>query len=84
MKITIVQTTTTIMNEERLIESSSVTENFVIEPEAGKVLKNIKNGQIIRSRVCVNKKAKTADYIEVADPNVLLTVEPFGATSNDK
>lgn len=81
MKIKIVQTTTTIMSEERIIESSSITENFVIEPEAGKVLKNIKTGQIIRSRVCVNKKTKTADYIEVADPNVLLVVEPFGGNS---
>ena len=76
MKIKIIQTTTTIMNEDRLVESTSTTESFVLEAEEGKVLKNIKTGQIIRSRVCVNKKTKAADYTEINDPNVLL--EPFG------
>lgn len=72
MKIKIVQTTTNILTEDRQVESTSITETFVIEAEKDKVLKNIKTGQIIRSLVSVSKKSKIEDYVEIADPIILL------------
>jgi hypothetical protein len=71
MNIKIVQTTITTMREDRTVESTSSTESFVLEADSGKVLKNIATGEIIRSRVCVTKKAKLADYTEVADPLII-------------
>lgn len=80
MKIEIIKTTTTIMNEERVIESSSSSETFRIIPEKNKILKNIKTGQITRAHVCVNKKSKAADYVELDDP-VLLKYEESDSNS---
>ena len=65
MKISIIQTTTNILDLDRNIKSSSVTEAYVVEPELNKALKNIKTGEIILTRVCVTKKSKLADYIEI-------------------
>lgn len=80
MKIEIIKTTTTIMSEDRVIKSSSSTENFRIIPDTNKIIKNIKTGQITRAHVCVNKKNKIADYIELDDP-VLLKLEESGLNS---
>ena len=66
------------MNEERVIESSSSSETFRIIPEKNKILKNIKTGQITRAHVCVNKKSKVADYVELDDP-ALLKYEESGS-----
>lgn len=72
MKIKILQTTTTILTEDRRVESTYTNETFILEAEKGKVLKNIKTGQVSRSRVCITKKSKLDEYIEINDPNVLL------------
>lgn len=72
MKIKILQITTNILTEDRQVESTSITETFVIEAEKGKVLKNIKTGQISRSLVSVSKKSKIEEYVEITDPNILL------------
>lgn len=72
MKIKILQTTTTILTEDRQVESTYTNETFILEAEKGKVLKNIKTGQVSRSRVCITKKSKLDEYIEINDPNVLL------------
>ena len=72
MKIKILQTTTTILTEDRQVESTYTNETFILEAEKGKVLKNIKTGQVSRSRVCITKKSKLGEYIEINDPNVLL------------
>lgn len=75
MKTKIVQTTITTMSEDRIVESTSSTECFVLEADPGKVLKNITTGVITRACVCLTKKAKLADYIEIADPLILVEVE---------
>ena len=72
MKIKILQTTTTILTEDRQVESTYTNETFILEAEKGKVLKNIKTGQVSRSRVCITKKSKLDEYIEINDPNALL------------
>ena len=41
MKTKIVKTTITTMNEDRVVESTSSSESFVLEADPGKVLKNI-------------------------------------------
>lgn len=71
MTTKIIQTTITTMKEDRTVESTSSTESFVLEAASGFVLKNTTTGELIRSRVCVTKKAKLADYIEVVDPLVI-------------
>lgn len=71
MTTKIIKTTTTIMREDRTVESTSSTESFVLEADLGFVLKNVTTGELTRSRVCVTKKAKLADYIEVVDPLII-------------
>lgn len=71
MNIKIIQTTITTMREDRTIESTSSTESFVLEAIPGFVLKNTTTGEITRSRVCVTKKTKIADYVEIVDPLVI-------------
>ena len=72
MKTTIFQTITNILNEDGTVERSITTERCRIVPENGKVLKNIKTGQIFASSICVNNKNKIANYIEIVDPNTQL------------
>lgn len=81
MHIKIVQTTITTMREDRTVESTSSTESFVLEAETGKVLQNIATGEIIRSRVCVTKKVKIADYVEITDPLLPVEVDLLESTS---
>lgn len=71
MKTTIIQTVKNILNEDRTLISSSTTEAYVLTPKAGYVLKNIKTGEIITTRICVYKKVKLSDYIEIEAPNTL-------------
>lgn len=69
MTINIIQTITNTLNEDRTIKTSSMIETYLISPAEGKVLKNIKTGEIIKSKICLNKKVKIADYIEIEVPN---------------
>ena len=72
MTINIIQTITNTLNEDRTIKTSSTIETYLISPAEGKVLKNIKTGQISRSLVSVSKKSKIEEYVEIADPSILL------------
>ena len=69
MTINIIQTITNTLNEDRTIKTSSTIETYLISPAEGKVLKNIKTGEIIKSKICLNKRVKIEDYIEVDDLN---------------
>ncbi len=69
MTINIIQTITNTLNEDRTIKTSSTIETYLISPAEGKVLKNIKTGELIKSKICLNKKVKIEDYIEVEVPN---------------
>lgn len=72
MKIKLITTTTTIADAQTmLIESSTSTESFVVEPSEGKVLRNKKTGEITRSRVCLYNKNKAENYEEIDDVVVL-------------
>lgn len=70
MKISIIQTITNILDETRTIQSTNTDENYVIEAEENKVLKNIKTGKLHWSPVCVNHKSKINNYTEVENPNI--------------
>jgi hypothetical protein len=65
MKKTIIQTITNIFDENKVLKSSSTTEQYVLEAEENYVLKNIKTNKVFWSAVCLNSKAKIADYIEI-------------------
>lgn len=69
MTINIIQTVTNILNEDRSIKSSSTVEAYLLIPAEGRALKNIKTGEIIKTKLCLNKKVKLQDYIEVDMPN---------------
>ena len=72
MKTTAFQTITNILNEDGTVASSITVERWRIVPDDGKILKNIKTGQLFRSTIFVNNKNKVADYIEIEDPNTSL------------
>lgn len=72
MTIKIMQTITNILSETGELERTSKAETYVITPTSGKVLKNIKTNRITRYPVCVNKKSKIADYVEIEDSSALL------------
>lgn len=75
-----IQTISNIFTESGELESSTVFEQFTLQPEGEKLLKNLKTGALTAGVVCVNKKDKLNSYIEVShevdsleseDPNVL-------------
>lgn len=72
MKISIIQTITNILNEDRSINTTSTRESYVLTPADGYILKNIKTGQTVKTKICLNKKIKINDYIEIKDPNALI------------
>ena len=69
MTTTIVQTITNILNEDGIIQYTSSVESYVLTPAENKALKNTKTGEIITTRICINKKIKISDYIEIDKPN---------------
>lgn len=69
MKITTIQKITNILSETGELYSSETHESYVITPEAGKILKNIKTGESITTKICVGKKTLIKNYIEIDDPN---------------
>ena len=71
MTITKIQTITNIFTEENVLQSTSTVDSYILTPAKGKVLKNIKTNEIISTKICVTRKAKISNYIEVEDPNAL-------------
>ena len=66
-----IQTISNTFMESGELESSIVAEQYTMEPEKGKLLKNLKTGALTACLVCVNKKEKLNNYIEVEDPSAL-------------
>ena len=65
MKITIYQTISNVLNEDRSIRSSTTVESYLLEPEAGKYLRNKVTGEIIYSKICITRQSKIADWEEL-------------------
>ena len=65
MKTTIIQTTTKTFDASRILLATRINETYLIEPDAGKVLRNKTTGQIISTGLCVDKELKIADYEEI-------------------
>lgn len=65
MKVTIIQTTTKTFNEARILLATRLNETYLIEPTAGKVLKNKRTGQLFSVGLCVDQESKIADYEEI-------------------
>lgn len=65
MRITIYQTISNVLNEDRSIRSSSTTEAYLIEPDPGKWLRNKLTGEVLKSGICVNKKTKLNEWEEI-------------------
>ena len=66
MKITIIQTTVKTFNEARVLLATRLNESYLLEPDAGNLLRNKRTGQRFPASVCVNQECKIADYEEVA------------------
>ena len=64
MKITIYQTISNVLNEDRSIRTSATTESYLLEPDAGKYLRNKVTGEIIKTKICVTKQSKVAEWEE--------------------
>jgi hypothetical protein len=71
MIIKLLQTISNVFSEDGTLESSISSECYTIQAENTKLLKNIKTGETTRFVVCVNKKSRIKDYIEVEDPKAL-------------
>lgn len=71
MRKTIIQTITNILNEDGSLISSNTVEAYVLTPEEGYILKNVKTGEIITTKICLSKKIKINDYIEVVNPDTV-------------
>lgn len=70
MKVNTIQKITNILAESGELLSSTTVETYVLTPETNKILKNIKTGETITSKICVGKKSLIKNYIEieVTDP----------------
>lgn len=65
MTKSIIQTITNILNEKEELISTTTTQTYVLTPDEGFMLKNIKTGLIVTTKICINQKSKVADYIEL-------------------
>ena len=65
MTVNIIQTTVKTLSEDREVLKTSVTEAYVLIPDAGKALKNIHTGKIYTYYVNLGSKKNVADYIEI-------------------
>lgn len=68
MTIEIIQTITNILNEDRSIKASRQLEAYMLIPAKNKCLKHIQTGEIISTRICVNKKSDIKYYVEIDIP----------------
>ena len=65
MKTTINQVIRNILDKDRNIISTQITETFILTPENGKVLLNTKTGETFISTLSLGTKWKATDFIEV-------------------
>ena len=68
MKVNTIQKITNILSESGEMFSSTLVESYVLIPESNKVLKNVKTGETITTKICVGKKSLIKNYIEVDIP----------------
>lgn len=71
MTIKLLQTISNVFLENGELETSYSSECYMIQPKPGKLLQNIKTGETTAYAVCVNKKKKLENYIEIDDPKAL-------------
>ena len=65
MKINIIQTITNILDENRQMIKTSTSDNYILYPEVGKVIKDTITGQIYTSSVSIGSKSNLKNYIEI-------------------
>lgn len=65
------QTILNTFSESGELESTCTIDRYTIQPDSGKLLRNIKTGETTAYAVCVNKKKKLDNYIEIDDPKAL-------------
>ena len=65
MKINIIQTITNILDENRQMIKTSTSDNYILYPEADKVIKDTITGQIYTSSVSIGSKSNLKNYIEI-------------------
>jgi len=65
MTINIIQTITNILDENRKILRTALTEAYVLYPAEGKALKNTVTGKVFTKSVNLGNKGQVKDYIEI-------------------
>ena len=68
MKITIIQTITKTLTQDRILLTSAQRESFLLEPADGKILKSKTTGQTYPSGICLAYEAEIADFEEIDIP----------------
>lgn len=65
MTVKIIQTITNVLDENRNITKTSTTEAYILCPDAGKALKNIRTGKVYEYYINLGSRDKTSEYIEI-------------------
>jgi hypothetical protein len=65
MTVEIIEIITNILDEDRNLKTSSSRESYVLVPESRKALKHVKTGEIITTRLMIDRKSRIKDYIEI-------------------
>lgn len=65
MKITIIQTITNVLDENKHLKSSSTVESYILEADLNKVIREISTKKILGKRYCETKKSRLSNYEEI-------------------
>ena len=65
MKVTIIQTLTKTLTQDRTLLTSFERESFLLEPDEGKIIKNIKTGKPYPSGICIAREKDLTNFEEV-------------------
>lgn len=65
MKIQIHQNISNLLDSNRNLIQSNISESYIIFPEEGKVIENIKTGQLYKGFVSVGTKNKLSNFREI-------------------
>ncbi len=67
MKTTIIQTTTKIFTEARVLLTTRIKEAYLLEPTEGKLLRHKTTGRLFPAGLCVHTEQEIQDYEEITN-----------------
>lgn len=68
MTTQIINTLTTVMDENRNIVATREDESYILTPDADKIIRHIPTGQLFICSVSISQKHKLCEYEEIPNP----------------